>query len=134
MLRVLLRRFPPFLLAYLAATAVIHVPYALVVKEAAARLGSTAPWRWGLGTGLVGTALFLFASRTWPRDHPTRRAVRRCVDLPYWIHWCACLLASLPDALLCLVAVGWSLAHRAPLALPVPAFAAVHAVTLGVAL
>lgn len=134
MLRLLLKRFPPFLQAYFALTAVIHVPFALIIKEAAVHLGSSSPWQWGLGAGLAGTALFLFASRTWQSDYATHRAAGLLVDLPYWIHWCACLLASLPDAIITAVAAGVSVAREAPVELPIAAFAAVYAVTLGVAL
>ena len=134
MLRVLLKRFPPFLLAYFAVTAVIHLPFVLIVKELAAHLGSAAPWQWGVASGLVGTVLFLFASRTWLSDYSTDRAAALLFDLPYWIHWCACLMACIPDALITAGVVVGGLVRKTPVALPVPLFALVYAVALGIAL
>jgi len=101
--------FPPFLRIYLAGTAVLQIPFAVAMHEVALLAGLSAPAAWGLGAWLLGTLLFVFASRTWIEDFAPHPLVHRAVDLPYWIHWSACLLCLGFTGMLGMGVFGWSL-------------------------
>jgi predicted MPP superfamily phosphohydrolase len=131
--RVLSEIFPPYIRAYVVLTAVIHVPFALLVKEAAAALGAPAPWAVGVTFAFCGTLFFLFASRGWRSDYPKRRAARLLVDIPYWIHWTACLLALVPAALVIFAAAALSVAGQSSLSLPISVWAAGYVTMIGIA-
>jgi predicted MPP superfamily phosphohydrolase len=89
-------RFFRFLLI---VTGICHVFVALGAGELAARLGAPLPWLFGLAWGAVGLALFRGRVRTgFGESRRDPRAVR-FFDVPYYIHWCACVWTLIPAAL-----------------------------------
>jgi predicted MPP superfamily phosphohydrolase len=134
----LLRRvaalFPHYIRNFLALTALIHLPFVLVAREAAQALGLAQPLAAAAGAAACGTALFLLASRNWRSDYRTGRAAHLCFDVPYWVHWSACLLAGVPTLA---VVGGWALlglARDVRPPFPGRALAAVYLAALAVAL
>jgi predicted MPP superfamily phosphohydrolase len=96
-----------FLRALIAFTTAAHVPFALGLAHLATELRFNAPWAWGLSFGAIGVLLFIGRARAAMPDHRRSHHLVRWVDVPYYVHWSACVLAlfvSLPAALAWLVA------------------------------
>ena len=77
-------------------TVAIHVPFCAAVAEAGRRLGWPLPWAIALLLSVVGIALFMgrmpgAADRR--RDESWSVWV---VDIPFYVHWCACLFTLVP--------------------------------------
>jgi len=81
-------------------TALTHVPVALGVAELARRLGWPLPALIGFAWAVAGVTLFVGRARAGMPDRKGRHpAVVRLVDIPYFIHWCACLWTLVPSVL-----------------------------------
>jgi len=112
-------RISRFLLVLLGVTALMHVPVALGVAELARRAGWPSPSLVGLAWGALGTALFVGRARAGMPDRRRSGAIVRLVDIPYYIHWCACLWTLIPSALATVVGPAIDLARGVPVHLPV---------------
>ncbi len=107
----------------LGITALTHVPVALGVAELARRLDVPEPWLVGLAWGTAGVALFVGRARAAMPDRRGRHPlVVRLVDIPYFIHWCACIWTLIPAVVVTLLAPVLDVARGAPLHLPVAAY------------
>jgi len=115
-------RMSRFLLILLAVTALLHVPVALGVAELARRAGWPSPWLIGLAWAGLGTALFAGRARAGMPDRRRSAAVVRLVDIPYYIHWCACLWTLIPSAAATILAPAIELARGATVHLPMAAY------------
>ncbi len=108
-----------FMRLLLGVTLLIHLPFAAAVAELSRRQGWPSP---GLvGVALASGAIALFRTRMRLGSPDRRRKgnlVLRVVDIPYYVHWCACLFTIIPAVLATLVAVSVELARGEPLALP----------------
>jgi predicted MPP superfamily phosphohydrolase len=105
----------------LAITAVVHLPVAFGMAELGRRLGwsSPAPALLGLGWGVAGVALFVGRARAGMPDRRGRHpALVRLVDIPYFIHWCACLWTIVPALVATLVVPLVDLVRGDPVRLP----------------
>jgi predicted MPP superfamily phosphohydrolase len=111
-------RMSRMLRVILAVTALMHVPVALGVAELARRAGWPSPWLIGLAWGALGTALFVGRARAGMPDRRRRGAAVRLIDIPYYVHWCACLWTLIPSALATLLAPAIELARGVPVHLP----------------
>ena len=68
--------------------------------------------------GGLGFALFVGRARAGMPDRRRNAAFVRFVDIPYFIHWCACLWSLFPSILATLIAPAVELARGVPLRLP----------------
>jgi uncharacterized protein len=87
-----MRRFWVFLFTL---TTVLHVPFAVVAHEIARRLGAVWPGLWALGLAALFIAAFWGRIDLASHDRPVSRARRLLVEEPYFVHWCA-LVVALP--------------------------------------
>jgi predicted MPP superfamily phosphohydrolase len=78
----------------------IHVPFAAAVAELGHRLGWPYPWAIATVLALGGIAMF---TERMPGGHTDRRRESQLsvwlVDIPYYVHWCACLFTLIPAIL-----------------------------------
>jgi hypothetical protein len=119
-------RMSRILRVLLGITTAMHVPVALGVAELARRL---YPGQWpspgliGLLYGLAGVLLFVGRARAGMPDRRGRHpAIVRLVDIPYFIHWCACVFTIVPALVSTLVAPLIDLVRGDPVHLPVTGY------------
>ena len=91
-------RMSRFLRILLAATALIHAPFVVAVAEALRRVGFGSPWLGGLGFAAAGIFFFAGRARSGMYDQRKSRVYVMLVDIPYFIHWCACIFTLLVGA------------------------------------
>ncbi len=97
-------RMSRFLRVILGVTALMHLPVAAGVAELCRRLGWPSPWLIASVWCGAGVALFLGRARAGMPDRRGRSpALVRFVDIPYFIHWCACLWTLIPAVIATLV-------------------------------
>jgi predicted MPP superfamily phosphohydrolase len=88
-----------FLRVLVTITAVVHAPFGVAVAEVLRRGGVArdAAWTAGAAAALLGTVLFLGRARNAMND--AQRPFWRTffVDVPYYVHWCACLFCLVPS-------------------------------------
>jgi predicted MPP superfamily phosphohydrolase len=107
----------------LAITALVHVPVALGVGELGVRLGWPVPWLIGWAYAAAGVVLFIGRARAGMPDRRGRHpALVRLVDIPYFIHWCACVFTLVPAVVATVVSPVSDLVRGLPVALPVGAY------------
>ena len=83
----------------------MHVPVGFGVAELARRLGWRSPGLIGASWAAAGVLLFVGRARAGMPDRRGRHpAIVRLVDIPYFIHWCACLWTLIPSVVATLVA------------------------------
>ncbi len=112
-----------FLRVLLGVTALMHVPVGFGVAELGRRLGWPAPGLVGALWAVAGVALFVGRARAGMPDRRGRHpAIVRLVDIPYFIHWCACLWTLIPSVLATLVVPVVDLARGMPVQLPVTVY------------
>lgn len=92
-----------FLRVLVTMTALMHVPFFFGVAEALKRLASPAPWWIAGAVSLFGVSFFVARARAGLYDKRRSMAYVWLVDIPYFIHWCACLGLLLPAAVAALV-------------------------------
>lgn len=85
-----------FLRVLVALTVVFHVPFALAAYEALRRAGITHAASGALGLATMGLAMFVGRARAGMPDRPRPELALRLVDIPYFIHWCACIFCLVP--------------------------------------
>jgi predicted MPP superfamily phosphohydrolase len=111
-------RMSRFLRMLVAITAAVHVPFAIGVSEEARRLGwPHAPFL-GPALSVLGVLFFLGRARSGMYDKKKSRAVVLAVDIPYFIHWCACVFTIVPALVATLLSPLVDLARGAPIDWP----------------
>lgn len=115
-------RLSRFLWILLTLTALAHLPAAIGATEAFARWGLPVPWAWGLVLYVGGTGLFLGRASIGIADHRRHQLMLRLVDVPYFVHWCACLFTLIPSVVALVVSPILDVAHGDPIGLPRDAF------------
>jgi uncharacterized protein len=107
----------------LAITAGVHLPVALGVGELGARLGWPMPSLIGWAYAAAGVVLFVGRARAGMPDRRGRHpALVRLVDIPYFIHWCACVFTLVPAIVATVVSPIGDLVRGVPVALPSGAY------------
>jgi len=104
----------PFFVKLYVATLLVHVAFAAVLVRLGALVDLQVPW-WGallVALGLAGAFHGRLQLGLW--DAPISRWRRWLVEEPYYVHWCALLLAP---ALLVAVAPGLSMKRSGGLSL-----------------
>jgi predicted MPP superfamily phosphohydrolase len=97
----------------------MHVPVGFGVAELGRRLGWPSPGLLGVAWAAAGVLLFVGRARAGMPDRRGRHpAIVRLVDIPYFIHWCACLWTLIPAVVATLVAPAIALARGVPVQLP----------------
>lgn len=91
-----LSRFRKILLSITAGT---HVPFVVAAIEAARRLGAPLPVAVVAGAllGALGVWLFLGRSESIAWDSPRPFGPILYFDLPYYVHWSACIFCLIPS-------------------------------------
>jgi len=81
----------------MTVTVAIHIPFAAAMAELARRLGWPLPWGVGGVLALVGVVMFMprMPGASADRKRATPHSAR-FIDLPYYVHWCACLFTIIP--------------------------------------
>ncbi len=123
-------RLSRFLWILLTLTALSHLPAAIGFTEAVRRWGGPLPWVFGLVLYVGGTGLFLGRASIGIADHRRHELMLRLVDVPYFIHWCACLFTLLPSLAVLLVSPIVDLVRGDPVALPRGGFMWIYGVGL----
>ena len=83
----------------LGITAVCHLPFVVALAELAGRLGMPALAAW-LGAALTGAfGVYFFAGRAEKIAHDAPRPFAQTflVDVPYYVHWSACVFCLVPS-------------------------------------
>jgi predicted MPP superfamily phosphohydrolase len=88
-----------FLRVLLAITTGCHIPFVVAVAEASRRAGLAAGPAWGIGAaaGVMGVALFLGRAKNGMHDDRRPWWQTFLVDLPYYVHWSACVFCLVPS-------------------------------------
>ncbi len=107
-----------FLRALVAITVAVHAPFAIGTAEAARRLALPAPWAIALGLSAVGVGFFVGRARAGMYDRRRSPLFVKLVDIPYFIHWCACVFTLVPSLLFTLGYPAVQLARGLPIAPP----------------
>ena len=100
------------------ATVVVHVFVALGITELASRLGARAPWAIGAAWGALGVLLFRGRVRAGLGEGRRDPRVVRFFDVPYYVHWCACVWSLIPGTLYTLAGPFVALARTGHFGLP----------------
>jgi predicted MPP superfamily phosphohydrolase len=85
-----------FFAAIVAITALAHLPVVAGVARFASRAGLPMPWLFGVGWGALGVGLLRGRLLTFMPDMKRGRLGAALVDLPYFVHWCACAFTLVP--------------------------------------
>jgi predicted MPP superfamily phosphohydrolase len=97
-------RMSRFLRALIGITLVIHVPVVVAAAEAARRLHLPWPWVIGAAYAAIGMLLFVGRARAGMPDHRRTPRMVWLVDVPYFVHWCACVWTLVPSVVYTIVA------------------------------
>jgi len=123
-----------FLWALVGFTALSQIAPTVAAVHLAARAHLARPWIAGAAVFLYGVGLFLGRARARMTDVPRAWWILHVVDEPYFIHWCASLLATALSIVVVIVAPIVDLARGAPMTFPADAVTAAYLVALAVAL
>ena len=107
-----------FLRILVAITVVAHVPFLLAVVVFAERVAFPAPWTLAFMLAAFGVAVFVARAGAGMSDRRRSPLMLNLVDIPFFIHWCACLFTTVPSAVATLVAPILDAVRARPLALP----------------
>ncbi len=88
-----------FLRVLLAITAACHLPFVVAVAEATRRWGLASPTNWIASAVLGALGVYFFLGRAKNGMHDDRRPWWETflVDLPYYVHWSACIWCLVPS-------------------------------------
>jgi predicted MPP superfamily phosphohydrolase len=111
-------RMSRFLYMLVGITVGVHLPFVAAVGELGTRLGWASPWMKAWLAGLAGVVLFVGRARAGAADERRGPIVPWMIDIPYFVHWCACVFCLVPSLLSLVVAPIVELAKGEPLALP----------------
>jgi predicted MPP superfamily phosphohydrolase len=123
-------RMSRFLRLLLAITMVVHLPFFFGIAEAASRFALPSPWLLSAACSVSLVLFFLGRARAGMYDKRKHRAAVVLVDIPYFIHWCACLFTIVPSVLATIVVPIALLARGEPVHLPAGFFMWTYAVGL----
>jgi len=90
-------RFRRFLLAITAGT---HIPFAIAVTEATRRWIALPLWLcWAISVAVTALGVWLFLGRAEriAEDAPRSFASTFFFDVPYYVHWSACIFCMVPS-------------------------------------
>jgi predicted MPP superfamily phosphohydrolase len=95
------RRISRFLRRILVANGLMHVPFSLAAFEAARRAGAGTWAATGIAVvaAALGMALFMGRLRGQIEDAPKSALRVWLIDMPYFVHWCACLWLLIPGVI-----------------------------------
>jgi|GEM_PF-230318 len=116
-------RMSKFMRFLVTLTTVIHLPFVVAVAEALRRGGLDAPAAWAAGAALGAFGLWAFFGRARHGMNDEHRpwTTTFLVDVPYYVHWCACLYSLIPSALYLVLEPIVDLVRGAPVG-PSPGF------------
>jgi uncharacterized protein len=111
-------RMSRFLRMLVAITTMVHLPFFVGAAEAARRL--RLPWPWAFATALTTLGIMVFLGRARAGMYDKRRSPLwvAAVDIPYFVHWCACVFTIVPSALATVIVPIVQFARGEPFALP----------------
>ncbi len=85
------------LLAILSlATAIAQIAPAIGIAELCRRCGVEYPEGWGAAFGVFGALMFVTRARSSMPDRRRMLLLVKFIDVPYFIHWCACFFCLIP--------------------------------------
>ena len=89
-----------FLRAIVVFTALIHVPFAVAIAALASRIwNGFVPLLMAFALTLLGILPIYLRAKSGLYDDRKHDLRVRLVDIPYFIHWCACVFAALAGAI-----------------------------------
>ncbi len=100
-----------FLRALLLFTFAFHIPFLLAAHAVAVSFGWPIPWLLALAVTGLGIALFAGRARGLMPDRKQKASLARAFDIPYFVHWCACVFTVLPSIVGTLVLLAIDLAR-----------------------
>lgn len=121
-----------FLWVLLAFTGLSQIVPTLAATRLAERAHLGHPWLAGAVVFTYGVGLFLGRARARMTDVPRPWWLLHVVDEPYFVHWCASLLASVLSLLVIVIAPIVALVRGAPQTFPIDAVTATYVVALAV--
>ena len=121
-----------FLWVLLAFTTASQVVPALAITELAARAHLERPWMFGAAAFVYGVGLFLGRARARMADVPKPWWLLHVVDEPYFVHWCASLLATILSIFVALASPIVDLMRGGPVGFPWTGVAVVYVVALAI--
>jgi len=91
-------RFRRFLLGI---TTLCHIPFLVAFADGARRLGASERLAWGLAIVVSAAGVYLFLGRAESIANDAPRSFRKilALDLPYYVHWSACIYCVIPSLL-----------------------------------
>jgi predicted MPP superfamily phosphohydrolase len=119
-----------FLYFLIAVTVLIHVPFALGTLFVARRLELPSPVPLALTLTAALTFFFIGRARAGMPDRRRSGFMVWCVDVPYYVHWCACLFTLIPSVVATAVVPLVDLGRGLPVGLPHALYASVYALGL----
>jgi predicted MPP superfamily phosphohydrolase len=111
-------RMSRFLRVLIAITAAIHLPFVAAVGYLATRLGWSSPWLTAWLAGAIGVLIFVWRGRAGSVDRRGGQLFPVLFDVPYFIHWCACVWCLFPSLGSLVVFPIVELARHEPLSWP----------------
>ncbi|MFO0741027.1 MAG: metallophosphoesterase [Labilithrix sp.] len=104
MARPKLSRFRKVLIAITAGT---HLPFVVAMAELARRWGASLPIAVATGLGLAALGVWLFLGRAesiaWDKPRPFGPIL--VFDMPYYVHWAACIYCLVPSVVYLLASI-----------------------------
>lgn len=98
-----------FLRVLIGLTAVMHVPFALAAFELLRRSRAEHAALLAVLLALFGFVTFVARARSGMHDQRRSKAFVSLVDIPAFIHWCACIFTLVPSAVALVFAAGRAL-------------------------
>lgn len=91
-------RMSKFMRLLVTLTAVMQLPFVAAVAEGLTRLGQPAGTAWSCAAalGVLGVLGFFGRAKHGMHDEPRPWWRTFLVDIPYYVHWCACLYCLFP--------------------------------------
>lgn len=88
-----------FLRFLVTITAICHAPFVIGGSEALRRVGvaTATSWAIALGLAVVGVVMFVGRAKHVMEDRKRSFASTFFVDVPYYVHWCACIYCLVPS-------------------------------------
>ena len=111
-------RMSRFLQILIAVTVGIHLPFVAAVGYFGTLRGWGSPWTVAWIAGALGVLGFVWRARAGALDKRGGRLFPALVDIPYFVHWCACLWCMFPSLGSLVVAPLLELSHHEPIAWP----------------
>jgi predicted MPP superfamily phosphohydrolase len=107
-----------FLRILIAVTAGVHLSFVGAVGYVGTTYGWSSPWLVAWSAGALGVLCFVWRARAGALDRRGGQLVPALIDIPYFIHWCACLWSMFPALGSLLVFPIVEIARHEPLSWP----------------